>query len=127
MRFPVSRLAFALLLIVPVAARAELHIDITRGKVEPMPIAIPVFAGADAQMGQQITQVMSADLERSGLFQPIDPKAFIDKQAATRVPPQYGDWRQVNAQALVTGNSETTPAAGFRSSFACGTCSPSSS
>jgi TolB protein len=85
------------------AARAELHIDITRGKIEPLPIAIPNFAGAAGDVAQQITQVLTADLERSGLFKPIDPKAYIDKDAATRVPPRYGDWRPLNAQALVTG------------------------
>jgi TolB protein len=84
-------------------ARAELHIDLTRGKVQPMPIAIPAFAGGGGTVAQDITQVLSADLERSGLFQPIDAKAFIDQDAATHVPPHYNDWRVINAQALVTG------------------------
>jgi TolB protein len=88
------------------AARAELHLDITQGKVEPLPIAIPEFAGADAaaQPARDITQVLSADLERSGLFLPLDARAFVDKEGATRSPPRYGDWRVINAQALVTGN-----------------------
>jgi len=91
---------------VPRIARAELHIDITRGNMQPLPIALPDFAGGDGQTGQQITQVLSADLERSGLFQPIDPKAFVDeKDAATTIPPRFGDWRVINAQALVTGNA----------------------
>jgi TolB protein len=88
------------------AGHAELHLDITRGKIEPLPIAIPVFAG-EAQESRDITQVLSADLERSGLFRPLDPRAFIDKEGATRTPPRYGDWRVINAQALVTG--EVTP------------------
>jgi len=87
------------------AAHAELHIDITRGQVQPLPIALPNFAGGDGETGAQITQVLSADLERSGLFQPIDPKAFTDPQAATRIPPNFNDWRVINAQALVTGNA----------------------
>jgi TolB protein len=101
-------LAALALVTVSGAARAELHIDLTHGKIEPMPIALPAFAGSDAaaQPAQEITQVISADLERSGLFQPLDPKSFIDKDAATRVPPSYGDWRVINAQALVTGNVE---------------------
>ena len=90
------------------AARAELHLDLTRGKIEPMPIAIPDFAGANAgaQAARDITQVVSADLERSGLFLPLDPRSFIDKDAATHSPPRYGDWRIINAQALVTGSVE---------------------
>ena len=100
------------LLVVGFAApsRAELRIDITRGHVEPMPIAISPFFGEQAQetqMGQQVTAVISANLERSGLFRPIDPKAFIQTPAALRSqPPRFPDWRALNAQALVHGDVE---------------------
>jgi TolB protein len=111
--FALSHVALALLLLVfaGASAHAELHLDLTRGKIEPMPIAIPDFAGTDAaaQPAHDITQVVTADLERSGLFQPLDPKAFVDKDAATRTPPRYGDWRVINAQALVTGDVQTQP------------------
>jgi TolB protein len=90
-------------------ARAELHLDITRGKIEPMPIALPVFAGGGGTVAQDITGVMSADLERSGLFKPIDPKAFVDQDANSHTPPHYGDWRVINAQALVTGDIQPQP------------------
>jgi TolB protein len=105
------RVAFAVLALLSwsAAARAELHLDITRGKIEPMPIAVPDFASSanSGQVAHDITQVVSADLERSGLFLPLDPRAFIDKDAARRTPPRYGDWRIINAQALVTGSAET--------------------
>ena len=103
----VVALALTLALAAPVA-RAELHIDIPSGVVEPMPIAIPDFGSGTGggQAAHDITQVLSADLERSGLFKPIDSKAFIDKEGATRTPPRYGDWRLINAQALVTGSVE---------------------
>jgi len=98
-------LLIAMLCFAAGAARAELHIDITRGKVQPMPIALPNFAGTGGgTAAQDITQVLSADLERSGLFQPIDPKAFVDQDAPSHIPPRYNDWRVINAQALVTGN-----------------------
>jgi TolB protein len=115
MKLRLLALVLAALAALPLAARAELHIDITRGKVAPMPIALPDFDGGS--VGQQITQVVSADLERSGLFQPIDPKAFVDKDAATRVPPRYGDWRVINAQALVTGSTEVEGDGRLRVSF----------
>ncbi len=103
-----SRLALvALAFIVAGAsgARAELNIDLTRGKSDPVPIALPDFTGSGngGQVARDITQVLSADLERSGLFRPLDPRSFIDKEAATRTAPRYGDWRLINAQALVTG------------------------
>src|SRR5438128_4943208 len=101
-----GRLAFLLLVLVPSPVLAELRIDITGGKVEPLPIAIPAFAGGggeEVQTGRDLAQVVSADLESSGLFRPLDPRAFIQNVAAGEGP-RFGDWRQINAQALVTGS-----------------------
>ena len=88
------------------AARAELRVDITRGHVEPLPIALVDLAGAsdaDAKVGRQITEVITRNLERSGLFRPIDPAAFIIEPGGMTVRPRFQDWRIINAQALVTG------------------------
>lgn len=92
-------------------ARAELRIDITRGVLEPLPIAVTAFVGTGeaAQIGADIAAVTMANLERSGLFRPIDPRAFIEKPEAIRLRPRFGDWRQINAQALVTGTVELEP------------------
>jgi TolB protein len=104
--------AFALIVLALAApaARAELHIDLTHGQTQPMPIAIPPFPGegANSQLGQQIVGVVSNDLQSSGLFQPLDPKSFI-QDVSTGGPPQFGAWRQINAQALVTGSVQTQP------------------
>jgi TolB protein len=99
-------LATAFVMSLTPPARAELQIDITRGVVEPMPIAVTRFVGEDeaGRFGEDITGVISADLERSGLFRPIDPRAFIQAPEAMRVLPRFGDWRQINAQALVNGS-----------------------
>ncbi|MBL8709333.1 MAG: Tol-Pal system protein TolB, partial [Rhodospirillaceae bacterium] len=90
-----------------VAARAEPTIDITRGTVQPMPIAVPDFFAAspnDSQSARDIAGVIAADLERSGLFAPIDKRAFIQDPASLQQGPRYQDWRLINAQALVAGN-----------------------
>jgi TolB protein len=98
---------FTLALLLTVCpAFAQLRLDVTRGKVEPMPIAIPAFAGAgpeEAKTGRDIAQVVSSDLERSGLFRPLDPQSFIQNVSAGEGP-RFADWRQINAQALVTGS-----------------------
>jgi TolB protein len=90
-------------------ARADLRLDITSGQVQPMPIAIPAFAGGgEARAGGEIAGVISADLERSGLFRPLDPRSFIQNvSAADMSSPRFADWRQINAQALVTGAVQT--------------------
>ena len=89
-------------------ALAELKIDVTSGHVEPLPIAVTAFDGDDdkaRQNGQQISEVISGDLERSGLFKPIDPAAFIQTPSSLQVQPRFADWRVINAQALLTGKA----------------------
>ncbi len=88
------------------SASAELHIDITRGSVQPMPIAVNDLIsenGSPSQLGSDIMGVVAADLERSGLFRPIDKSAFIEHIASGNAIPRFADWRQINAQAVVTG------------------------
>jgi len=100
----------AVLLLASTPARAELRIDITSGKVEPLPIAIPPLAGGapnETQAGQDLAGVVSADLGRSGLFRPLDPRSFIQNLSVADTQPQFADWRQINAQALVTGAVKT--------------------
>jgi TolB protein len=53
--------------------------------------------------------VISANLERSGLFKPIDPKSFVQSAESLKVQPRFQDWRVIGAQALVQGNVETQP------------------
>ena len=89
------------------AARAEPTIDITRGTVQPMPIAVADFfsaAPSESQFARDISAVIAADLERSGLFAPIDKRAFIQDPASLQQGPRFQDWRLINAQALVSGN-----------------------
>ena len=99
-------LAVLALLGVAAPAQAELVIDITRGHMNPMPIAIPEFFGSspqETQLGRDIARVVAADLERSGLFKPIDQRAFIQTVASLQAGARYADWKQINAEALVQG------------------------
>ena len=107
---PVWALAALLLLVAPAApAGAVVKIDITAGKIDPLPVAIARFVGGDAdtgRIGAGITAVVGANLSRSGLFAPIDPGAFIQKPEDMLVRPRFADWRLIEAQALVTGGVE---------------------
>jgi TolB protein len=58
-------------------AHAVLEIDVNKGVVEPLPIAITDFLSGDT-LGTDISGVVEADLRRSGLFVPIDRGAFIE-------------------------------------------------
>jgi len=92
-------------------AHAELKITLDSGVVEPIPIAVVDFLGAGAQQqtAAQIATVVRGDLERSGLFRPLDPHSFIEKIATFEALPRFGDWRTIQAQALVTGQASVLP------------------
>ena len=102
------------------AANAQVRLDITRGRVEPMPVAITVFPGSSPevqQLGRDISSVITADLERSGLFRPIDPKGFLQDLTSLDVQPRFADWRTLAAQALVQGAVEPLPNGQARVAF----------
>jgi TolB protein len=87
-------------------AGAVVRLDITEGNFQPLPIAIPKFlAGGqdDGDTANAVTQIVTANLQRSGLFAPIDPAAYIERIASVDTVPRFPDWRNINAQALVTG------------------------
>ena len=93
-------------LFLSVTASAQLSIDITEGNLEPLPIAIPDFITTDsrvAAIGEQVAEIVRADLERSGLFNPLDPASFIETQTNVDYEPSFGDWRVIKAEALVSG------------------------
>lgn len=81
-------------------AAAQIEVDVNRGDVQPLPVAIPAFGGA---RGAEIAQVITANLERSGLFRPVDQAAFIEKSLDVNVQPRFPDWKAINTQALVNG------------------------
>ncbi len=98
-----SLLAAAL---VPHSAFAQVEVEIRRGQVRAIPIAIAEFSGGG--FAGEITQIISADLDRSGLFKTINPASFIERVASVDVAPQFQNWRVLNAQALVVGRVTET-------------------
>ena len=88
------------------AVGAPVQLDVTQGTFQPMPIALPDFVAggsADGEVARNVTQVITANLRRSGLFAPIDPAAFLERVTTIDALPRFPDWRTINAQALVTG------------------------
>jgi TolB protein len=96
-------------------AFAALHVDVTQGNIQPMPIAIPDFLGGP--QGTQIAGVIRADLNRSGLFRALDPKSFLEQVKDINTPPQFNNWRVINAQALLTGQAAVQPDGRLRADF----------
>src|SRR6201997_4913357 len=90
----------------PPLARAQSKLSVTEGNVAPLPIAITNFVPggpSDADVGAGVTQVITNNLKRSGLFAPIDQAAFIERISNPDNAPQFQSWQAIKAQALVTG------------------------
>ena len=90
-------------------ALALIEIDITEGNREPLPIAISDFfydeidSSKLSEISVNLSNVVKADLERCGLFEPINKDAFIQNNSAMHLRPRFEDWRLIKSQALVTG------------------------
>jgi len=107
-------LGFFVLMVAP--GQALVRIEITKGVVEPVPIAITDFLSG-GQRGAEISSVIAADLRRSGLFAPIDRAAFIEKISNPDVAPRFEDWKVINAQAIVTGRVTEEPGGRLKAEF----------
>ena len=82
------------------ASRAQVAIDVNQGVIEPLPIAIPTFAGA-GPYGADIARIVASDLERSGYFRVVPGLPPADVSAT----PQLAAYRAGGVQALVAGRA----------------------
>jgi TolB protein len=114
-RFLILFAALAALSAASLPARAALQVDVTQGNAQPLPIAVPDFLG-DPQ-GANIAGVVRADLERSGLFRPLDQKGFVDHITNINAVPNFANWRSITAQGLVTGQVTLQPDGRLRVDF----------
>lgn len=103
---------FAMFLILPSLAHAELRVDVTKGTMDPIPIAITNFVpkdSADSQFSTDIPSVISNDLLSTGLFRLVDPQSFIQDAASMQTQIRFNEWKTINAQALVNGTVTKMP------------------
>ncbi|HEU0162801.1 MAG TPA: Tol-Pal system beta propeller repeat protein TolB [Rhizomicrobium sp.] len=104
----------------PLPASAALQVDVTQGNAQPLPIAIPDFVAGtpnDGQAGANIAGVVRADLERSGLFRPLNPAGFAERITNINTVPNFASWRAITAQGLVTGMVTQQPDGRLRVDF----------
>ncbi len=84
----------------------SLELTLSQGTIKPTPIAVTNLFSNDSsleKLGINISSVISDNLERSGLFIPIDKKAFIQSSESLSNQPRFEDWKVIKAQHLVAG------------------------
>ena len=109
------RYIFLLIVLLPIKAFALIEVDITRGNLSPLPIAVsPLSIDEEAKenfrmilkkknIGSEISKIVENNLKQSGLFNPLNKDAFLQKPEIANLKPRFEDWALIKAQALVTG------------------------
>jgi TolB protein len=91
-----------ILLLTTAHAGAQLSIEITGAGAHRIPIAIVSFAG-EGTGGTNVTSIVRADLERSGVFRGLEVPPLAPHPNENS-PINYGEWRSRLADALVVGS-----------------------
>lgn len=114
-RMRIIHLSFVILLLCNLIVNinssfAVVKIDINQGNIQPIPIAIGEFEyeqWESRDIGQQVTELISHDLEGSGLFKIIEHDAFLERPSMGRKP-VFSNWRKIGAAAIVSGSAHVT-------------------
>lgn len=85
---------------------AQVKITVTGGDFSPLPIAIPDFASSDAIFGNEMSDIIRANLRRSGLFAIIDSASLPEQVGNISLNPDFSKWGKTGADALVMGQVE---------------------
>ena len=103
------------LIIIPFNAFALIEVDITRGNLNPLPLAVsPLSIDENSRksfekilnkqnIGSEISIIVENNLKTSGLFNPLDKKAFLQAPDIANLKQRFDDWNLIKAQALITG------------------------
>ena len=94
-------------------ANCLITVDITRGNLDPLPIAVsPLHVDPKSEnlkdfktkeLGELVSQIIEENFKSTGLFNPLEKNAFVQKPDIAHLKPRFEDWRLITAQALVTG------------------------
>lgn len=106
--------------LVPFSAFAELSIDITGARSEPMSLGLPEFSSNNdeaKEMGKKIAYVIQSDLESSGLFRILDSFAYLQTFKSIDEAPRFVDWQAIHAEALIQGQVDYLNPKQIRVSF----------
>ncbi len=81
-------------------AWAQFRVEVSGIGLTQLPIALPIFKG-EAQAPQNISTIVKADLERSGMFRTVDPAGLQADETTQFDAPA---WRQRGADSVATGS-----------------------
>ena len=108
------------LILIPSKSFGLIEVDITRGNLDPLPIAVsPLSIDENSRqnfekilkkknIGEEISKIIEVNLKTSGLFNPLNKDAFLQAPDIANLKPRFEDWNLIKAQALITGKVSYT-------------------
>jgi TolB protein len=96
-------------------ANAALEIEISGGGAQQIPIAIVPFGGAGSTK-ENISEIIAADLHRSGLFRVLETRGMANLPT-NPAQIKYAEWTALQAQAITVGNVESIAGGRLKVSF----------
>ena len=94
-----------LFLLSPVSS-SPIEIDVTDGKIEPLPVAITKFnytSFKEQDMSNKVYEVITKNLNNSGLFKTLPNEAFLQSSREVFLQPLFSDWRILDANLILSG------------------------
>ena len=80
---------------------ALIEVDITRGNLDPLPIAVsPLHVDVKSEdykdlkikeLGSDISKIIENNFRRTGLFNPLKKEAFVQKPDIAHLKPRFED------------------------------------
>jgi TolB protein len=112
------RISVLLLLLCGGSAQAALTIEITQGVEGALPIAVVPFgwSGGTGTAPENIAAIISADLSRSGRFEPL-PDSDLVAHPTDAAQVLFHNWRMVNVDNLVIGKITQSGAGQYKVDF----------
>ena len=111
----IKKIIIFIFILYPINSLALIKVDITRGNLDPLPLAVsPLAIDNESKnrfrkilnkenIGSEISLIVERNLKTSGLFNPLDNEAFLQKPDIANLKPRFEDWKLIKAQALITG------------------------
>ena len=108
-------LSISILLLTIIKSYSLIEVDITRGNLNPLPLAVSPLSIDDESkkrfekllkkknIGDEISMIVENNLRTSGLFNPLNKDAFLQAPDIANLKPRFEDWNLIKAQALITG------------------------
>lgn len=108
MKFTLAFMTVVFALMAAMPANAQMRVPVTKGQLQPVPIAISPFQPERpefAAFAKDIPDIITNNLRGSGLFKPVSPGAFIQDAASIQKDgPRFPEWKAINTPTLVSGS-----------------------